>query len=175
MFPINVIIWLFPILFMLHDFEEIIVVEAWKNRYYAQRINTKIKKPPFEDLKSTASFSIAVGIEFIVICAVSLFSALTNWYLLWYGLFFGFTAHFLVHGYFCVHFKHYVPGIVTAIPILPVFVYLLYVSQTLFSSTTIEISLYCSLGVIVMLLMIIVLHRAMGAFENLVLNYAGQR
>ena len=30
---INTIVWLFPVIFMLHDFEEIIFVEAWKRKY----------------------------------------------------------------------------------------------------------------------------------------------
>jgi hypothetical protein len=33
------IVWMFPIIFMLHDFEEIIMVEAWGNRY-RKAINT---------------------------------------------------------------------------------------------------------------------------------------
>ncbi len=175
LFTINAMIWLFPVLFMLHDFEEIIVVEAWKNRYQAQRTATKMKKPPFEDLKSTASFSIAVAIEFIVICGVSLLSVLMNWYLLWYGLFFGFTMHLLVHGFLCLRFRHYVPGVVTSIPFFPICVYLLYVSGTLFPFTGMEISLFCIFGVIAMLLMVMGLHRAMGAFERLVTAFAGER
>ena len=175
LFTINAIVWLFQVLFMLHDFEEIIVVEAWKNRYQAQRIAAKMKKPPFEDLRSTASFSIAVAIEFIVICAISLLSVLMNWYLLWYGLFFGFTVHLLVHGVLCLRFRHYVPGIVTSIPFFPICVYLLYVSSTLFPFTGMEISLFCVLGVVAMLLIVIGLHRAMGAFERLVTAFARER
>ncbi len=33
MYNIKTIIWLLPILFMIHDFEEIIMAEAWSKRF----------------------------------------------------------------------------------------------------------------------------------------------
>ncbi|RYM02943.1 HXXEE domain-containing protein [Sporolactobacillus sp. THM7-7] len=44
---IHVLIWLFPILFMFHDFEEIIFMKSWliKNKYYlSQRFPRFTKK-----------------------------------------------------------------------------------------------------------------------------------
>lgn len=85
---INTIVWLFPVIFMLHDFEEIIFVEAWKRKYKRKIQTTKMKKIPFADLGSTPSFSIGVLIEFFIISALSLSACIFDWYFLWLGLFF---------------------------------------------------------------------------------------
>jgi len=34
----NFIVWLFPVIFMLHDFEEIIMVEVWGSHYNAETV-----------------------------------------------------------------------------------------------------------------------------------------
>jgi hypothetical protein len=74
MFTIKAIVWLFPVIFMLRDFEEVIFVVAWKKRFKIQIQTTKMKKAPFSDLEDTASFSIGIAIEFIIISALSLFA-----------------------------------------------------------------------------------------------------
>lgn len=59
----NAIAWLFPIIFMIHDFEEIVMINAWqqKNKQYIQ--NMKDKYIPFKFKGSTASISFWVAIE----------------------------------------------------------------------------------------------------------------
>lgn len=61
------IIWLFPILFMIHDFEEIIIIKSWqqKNKEYIE--NRLQKFVPFNFKASTAAFSIGVAEEFVII------------------------------------------------------------------------------------------------------------
>lgn len=174
MFSIKTIVWLFPIIFMLHDFEEIFFVEAWKKRYKMQLQSTKMKKAPFSDLKDTASFSIAVAIEFLIISALSFFSCIFDWYLLWYGLFFGFTLHLVIHCVLVIQFKNYVPGAVTTIPFLPICIYLLCLSAGYFTFTVNEIVFYCVVGVLGMLLMIYSLHKCMPIFENWIRRFEKQ-
>ena len=44
---VETLIWLFPITFLIHDFEEIIFVEAWFKKYYERilpRVPNEIKK-----------------------------------------------------------------------------------------------------------------------------------
>jgi len=151
---------------MVHDFEEIIIVEAWKKRY-ANQLKI-LKKAPFSDLKSTPSFSIGVAIEFIVISLVTLFSCIFDSYLLWYGMFFGFAAHLVIHCFMSAKFKHYVPGVVTSVPFLPICVYLLYVSIRFFTFSKFEIIAYCAVGIATVYLMVFLLHKGMGTFEKLI-------
>ena len=51
------IAWMLPILFILHDFEEMVMVEAWGKRYRSKL--KQLKKASFEHAK-TASFVCAV-------------------------------------------------------------------------------------------------------------------
>lgn len=72
---IETLIWLFPITFMLHDFEEIIFVEAWFKKNY-QKVLPRIPKEmksTFEELASATSarFSIPVFLQFIVYLVAS--------------------------------------------------------------------------------------------------------
>ena len=134
---------------------------------------TKMKRAPFSDLEDTASFSIGIAIEFIIISALSLFACLFDWYFLWFGLFFGFTLHLIVHCFMTVQFKHYVPGVVTCIPFLPICIYILWISSGLVSFTVTQLVLSCVIGSLLMLLMVSILHRCMKSFERLVRKFEG--
>lgn len=41
---INTIVWLLPIIFMIHDFEEIIFIKVWRKRYQHYLDNCTMKK-----------------------------------------------------------------------------------------------------------------------------------
>ncbi len=170
---IKTIVWLFPIIFMLHDFEEVIFVEVWKKKYKKQMKNTKMKKVPFADLGSTASFSIGIAIEFLIISALSLFACIFDWYFLWFGLFFGFTLHLVVHCIMALQFKGYVPGVATSTPFLLPCFYILWASSKLISFTATQLFLSCVIGSLLMLLMISILHRCMKSFANFIEKLEG--
>ncbi len=165
---LKTIVWLFPIIFMLHDFEEIILVEAWKKKYKKELQNTTMKKVPFSDFRSAASFSIGVVIEFLIFSALPLFACLFNWYFLWFGLFFGFTFHLVIHCKMSLQFKHYVPGVATSIPFLPICIYLLWISAKMISFTTVQLILSCVTGTILMLLIVAFLHKYMDSFAGFI-------
>jgi len=65
----QIIIWLFPIMFMIHDFEEIVMLKAYqkRNEAYIQTLKTKGKYIPFGFEGTTPVFSIAVA---IVVCHI---------------------------------------------------------------------------------------------------------
>jgi hypothetical protein len=111
---INAIVWLLPIIFMIHDFEEIIFIKAWRKRYARVLAKFTMKKIPYEDFRSPDEFSIGVEVLFVILSVISLFSVLFNSYYVWYGFLFTVIAHFVVlHIKLCINFKHYVPGIGT--------------------------------------------------------------
>ena len=43
----NFIVWMLPVLFMFHDFEEIFMAEAWHNRYQKEIETCWPKNQPF--------------------------------------------------------------------------------------------------------------------------------
>ena len=127
-------IWLFPILYMFHDFEEIIIIDAWnkKNSEYLEEIKRKNKYVTYSADNSTASFSAAVLIGFTIITIVTIFSYLFEIYIVWFGLFMAIFIHFFVHILLGIIYKVYVPGMATSIIFIPIFIYLL-VKSNIFS------------------------------------------
>lgn len=83
---IKVMVWLFPILFMFHDFEEIIFMQSWinKNRNYLTHRFPVLSKKLFShfDQITTSAFSLGVAEEFIIISIITVVSYVTNWYIL---------------------------------------------------------------------------------------------
>lgn len=151
----NFIIWLLPIIFMIHDFEEIIFMKPWieKNRADLARrfpaISQKIL-PHYDSLTSSA-FSLIVAEEFILISVVALITMLYQTYGLWFAVLMGFSIHLVVHIAQWLVFGRYVPVIVTSLLALPYVIYasVLYMSSKIISGPVmIVLSILGLLGVI---------------------------
>ena len=113
----STIIWLLPIVFMIHDFEEIIFFKSWinKNKDYLTEKFPKISErflPRMENL-STSAFALAVAEEFLLLSLITVTSVLFNNYLLWLAAFMGFFIHLLVHLGQWIILKRYIPAIWT--------------------------------------------------------------
>lgn len=171
MTSMNAMIWLFPVLFMLHDFEEIILVEAWKKRYKSKLDRIKSGKLVFSGCDKTSAFSIGVAIEFLIFSLVTLLSSWRGTYSFWYVLFLGFTIHLIGHCLICILYKFYVPGVITSILFLPVSIYLLYAAYQRLSLTVAQVIIYGVMGILAALLLIQVLHKCMGMFEKALRKY----
>ena len=144
------IIWLLPIVFMIHDFEEIIFFKSWinKNRDYLAKKFPKIAKrflPRFDNL-STAAFALAVAEGFVLLSFITLGSVLLDNYLLWLAAFMGFFVHLLIHLIQWVVLKRYIPAIGTSFLSLVYCVYVLYeiISNDVFQIS--EIVLWTIIG-----------------------------
>ena len=121
--------WLFPIIFIFHDMEEIIGLGAWlrKNLTLIQ------EKYPFflrtyKDF-STEGFALAVAEELVLCIALSAAALYTDseliWYL-WLGAFIGCDLHFLIHIGQSLIIRKYIPALLTSIICLPVSTYVIY-------------------------------------------------
>ncbi|OSP89579.1 hypothetical protein B9D04_03400 [Weissella cibaria] len=165
MSALKIIVWMLPIIFMIHDFEEIVFVEAWKRRQ-KHRLSVLGEKAPFNDLGSTPSFSIGVLLEFIVFSGIAGFAAISNNYYVWLGLFFGFAGHLVVHCIMAVNFKGYVPGLYTSLPFLPVSIGIIVFAISRLEMSIFEIGSSFLLGAIIMLGMVKLLHLLMDNFET---------
>lgn len=116
-FDLFFIIWLFPIIFMLHEFEEIIFLKHWinKNKAFLSEKYPKISKrffSHFENL-STSAFTVAVAEEFILLSVITIVSVVFDIYLLWLGVFMGFFSHLFTHLMQWVILRRYIPAIYT--------------------------------------------------------------
>jgi len=146
----RLIIWLLPIVFMIHDFEEIICFKPWisKNRDYLTEKFPKISKrflARFDNL-STSAFTLAVAEEFLLLSLITVGSVLFNNYLLWLAAFMGFFVHLLVHLGQWIIMKRYIPAIWTTFMALIYCIYALYeiISNSVFQIS--EIVLWTIIG-----------------------------
>lgn len=110
-------VWMLPILFILHDFEEIIFMPLWKTRHY-QKLLT-FKKPFFGSVTQGSAFAVGVLEEFIILVFISGFCQITHNSLLYLSFVIAYTAHFIIHYIMCLQFRGYVPGVVTVTLELP--------------------------------------------------------
>jgi hypothetical protein len=128
---IETLIWLFPITFLIHDFEEIIFVEAWFKKNY-ERILPRIPngmKEIFQDLASTTSarFSIPVFLQFIVYVFASFIAVEQQTYGLLLGVNVILFLHVFMHIGQSLYVKVYALGVGSAILVtLPYSIYLFY-------------------------------------------------
>ena len=141
-------IWLLPLLFVFHDFEEIIGMKAWVARNGA---DISKRFPPFtfifNNLTSTAGFALAVAEEFVlllIICSLT-FTGIRIFNLLWLGTFIAFTLHLVVHIGQAVVIRKYIPAHATSILVLPVSVWIIIDCFKTADFSPIEIIVY-SLG-----------------------------
>lgn len=97
---IVLLICLFPVVFMLHDFEEIVMQQRWMERN-ADELSRRfpVLRKQIMQLRelSTTGFAIAVAEEFIIISGVSVYAVLSQHYFLWMALCLAFGIHLLVH------------------------------------------------------------------------------
>lgn len=176
----NFIVWMFPIIFMLHDFEEIIMAEVWSKRYKREIDTAWPKRQPFGlnyiHFCQTPTFSIGVEVEFLLFSLISLFSVIFRSYFLWYSAFLGVTLHLVfVHMFICIRFKHYVPGVITSIIFILPSIWILYVAKIIIYYDQRTILLSCFWGIILIIIIIPVLHKAMGSWSKLLHNYSETR
>jgi hypothetical protein len=115
----EILIWLFPIVFMIHEFEEIIFMRWWvkKNKEQILKKYPKLGKQVLGqfDIVSTEAFSLIVAEEFLIVSFIVIFSAFTNNYDLYIGLILAFSIHLLTHLIQSIVLKRYTPAIITTL------------------------------------------------------------
>ncbi|MBN1536634.1 MAG: HXXEE domain-containing protein [Anaerolineales bacterium] len=119
----NELIWLFPIAFMLHDFEELILFEPWLKKN-ASNIMGRFqgKVPPYIEKqlntllnKSTTQFALTIFLIFMLTCLSSILAAefgIFSIFLFASSLFF---MHSFMHIGQAVVMRKYIPAMLTSI------------------------------------------------------------
>lgn len=114
------LMWLLPVVFMLHDFEEIIMTKPWLARSGA---GLKRRFPRLARLleSSTAklspsAFALIVAEEFLIISGLTWWAVATANLTLWLAVLFGFFLHLLLHIGQFIAARQYVPVILTSVP-----------------------------------------------------------
>lgn len=163
-----ILVWLFPLLFMVHDFEEIIFLRAWflHNREYINKRFPGIGMRFASGIGAVSPQAFALGVaeEFVIISAVTVLSVTFQNYLVWLGFFFVFSLHLVVHLIQSMILRRYIPCTVTTIAILPYCIY----TYSVVIKTAIQPSMLASaaLSTVFMVLNLIFIHRMMGHYDR---------
>lgn len=115
--------WILPILFILHDFEEMIVMPIWKKRYHEQI--SGMRHPYFGAVTNGQAFSVGVLEEMLIFICVSIVSYVMHSDGLYLAFLIVYTLHFLMHYRMCLTFHGYVPGVASATLELPIMIWLI--------------------------------------------------
>jgi hypothetical protein len=134
----NTLIWLFLVVFIVHDFEEIIMMAPWmrKNRAELERRWPRLapRMLAVTGGLSTPAFALAVCVLFIAIAAATVAVVEFQLYALWGAMLLVFMLHFVMHIAQWIILRRYVPVIITSLPgtvyCACAFWYLLVVLQT---------------------------------------------
>jgi len=104
--------WILPLIFIFHDFEEMIFVPIWKKQQ--ADLMSQMKKPFFGRTRGGSSFDVGVLIIFTMLVIVSGISFITDNPNLYVAGLVAYGIHFWLHVKMCLQVHRYVPGIVTA-------------------------------------------------------------
>jgi len=115
--------WVFPVAFVVHDFEELLTMPAWfrAHQHELRTFLTHLGVGPFIDSFPTtfARAALAIAPFLILVCAVTAGVSLRwqsgVWRALYGGLLGAFLLHTFTHVAWAVIFRAYTPGLITAV------------------------------------------------------------
>lgn len=167
-------IWLFPLLFIFHDMEEIIGFIPWLNH------NQKFLREKYPAIirqygqTTSEGFALAVLEELLLCVFICIISLLTSWYGLWIGGFIGCAFHFLIHIGQSIVIRKYVPCLITSIIALPVSVYAIYKSIILLEYSFYQVLFYSFIGISVIAFNLALAHMLMRSFSKYLKRYGNE-
>jgi len=166
----KLLVALLPIVFMLHDFEEIIMFKPWleKNRAEVRRRFPRIDKVlrQHHDRLSTSAYAVIVMHEFCIIALITYVSLYADAYHWWFGAFAAFSLHLLVHIVQWLVYGKYVPVIVTSFLALPYCLYTFTVFLNVTVMTPGQMLLWAAIGVVLTIVSFVPAFYLGGVFEN---------
>ena len=165
----STIVWLLPIVFMVHDFEEILFFKSWinKNRdYLSEKFPNLSKRFLRLSSLSTSAFALAVAEEFALLSLITVGSVIFESYVLWLAAFMGFFVHLLLHLGQWIILRRYIPAIGTTFPALLYCAYTLHeiIAKSLFQPS--EIILWTIVGIVLVGANLILAHRLAAMFSK---------
>ncbi|WP_057745209.1 HXXEE domain-containing protein [Liquorilactobacillus capillatus] len=162
--------WILPILFILHDFEEIICVPLWKRRH--QQLLANMEKPFFGRVTNGQAFSVGVLEEMLILIVVSIICSLSHNYTLYLAFIIVYTFHFVMHYKMCFSIKSYVPGVVSATIQLPFMIWLITSYWTLSQASILNLIIYLVPAFFIVFINLLIMHKLMPVIQKKFLAYA---
>lgn len=166
---VEVNLWLFPVIFMLHEMEEIVGFRVWFEKNLDLIEKYSILRKLYRNF-STEGFSVAVLEEYVICIAVTYVATMWKVYVVWIGVFIAFLIHLLIHIVQSIVVRKYIPALISSIVLLPGSVYLVYSSVEYLGLTFESIVAASILCVILMFLNLIFIHWIMGVVTRKIDN-----
>jgi hypothetical protein len=162
------LVLLLPVVFMLHDFEEIILFRRFLKKNGANIAAT------FPRLKAiivrantitVSAFTLVVAEEFLIISAISFSAVYFSYYYVWIAAFMAFFLHFLIHIIQCLVFRRYTPGLVTSLIFTPACIYVFKRLLIETSYTYLQIAALSAAGIAIMIINLGAMHYLTGKLK----------
>jgi len=116
-----------PIIFMFHEFEEILFFKIWlhKDKEYLCIKFPKTGPKIYSQYSgfTTSGFVFAIAEEFLLISILTYMAIIFQKEYIWFAVFMGFSIHLVIHIFQWVIYKKYLPTIVTCFLVLPYCIY----------------------------------------------------
>ncbi|MGX9758634.1 HXXEE domain-containing protein [Clostridioides difficile] len=166
-------IWLFPLLFIFHDMEEIVGFGIWlkKNKSILD------KKYPFVSKNyenySTEGMAFAVFEELILCLIFCILAVITDnqyVYLLWLGSFIAYTLHLVIHIGQSIIIRKYIPSLITSIICLPISIWCISKSIYILNCEISTTILYSMIGITIVALNLKFAQSLIGKFTKWMSN-----
>ena len=157
---LELIVSLFPIIFMLHEFEEIIGFKPWVTKdgvWIAKKYPKVTKQIALYERLSVPAFALAVLEEFILVSIVTALALTLQWYGAWVAVFTGFSLHILIHIGQWMVVKKYIPVVITSLLSLP---YIVWGTTKILSEFSVSTIVICFvIGTIVLIVNLRFIHK----------------
>ena len=154
------IFWLFPIIFMLHEMEEIIGFKIWsdKNRDIVGKY--RWLSMLYRNF-SNEGFSAAILEEYLLCIIITGASIFLKVYIVWIGAFIAFSSHLVVHIIQSIVVKRYIPALASSIILLPISIFFIIKVIDIFEYTLFNIAITSFVCTLTMLCNLIFVHKLM--------------
>lgn len=161
------IIWMLPILFIVHDMEEIIGLGSWlkKNKELLDKKYPKISST--YNKYTTEGMAAAVTEELIICLLICIITRITGFYGLWLGIFVAYAIHLVIHVLESLILKKYIPAVITSIICIPLSVLIIIFSIKNLSYSAIYVIIYSLTGIVFVAINLKLSHLIMNAFKKI--------
>ena len=145
----TIMISLFPIVFVIHELEEILMLEKWKSGKVEMLSHRYPAIARMVSAMSRRGFALIAAEETVLTLAATAIALYGVWQAGWYALCMGAGVHLLVHIGQCVILRSYALGSLTAIITLPYYITALIHTSSDYTPTEIICIGLCGCAVVV--------------------------
>ncbi|WEV76156.1 HXXEE domain-containing protein [Bifidobacterium sp. ESL0800] len=164
--------WILPIVFVIHDFEEMIMVPACKRRESGSM--NPIKRRAFGAVTDGPALCSGVAEEMVLLVIVSIACSLTGGTTLYLASCVAYTFHLVVHVLACPLARDYVPGAVTALIEMPFMAWLIIAYWRIDQSGLAVYLFWQAAALVVFVVNLKLIHTLMPKIQTVLLRYANR-